>query len=106
MSAMPPVNSVPGPGAGGPPPGPGGGGPPSGQPVRLTITVPAEVAEQVIPILAQLVEKVGGTMEPAQDDGGAAAGQRQMAEGARANRPSNLRPPAPGAGPAPTGPPM
>lgn len=107
---MPPVNSVPGPGAGGPPPGPGGVQPPTGagELIHLDIAIPAEVAQQVIPILSQLVEKVGGTIQP--DDGpeekNQAAGQRQMKVGARANRPSNLQPPAPGAGPAPVGPPQ
>lgn len=103
---MPPVNSVPGPGAGGPPPGPGAGAPPSGQMVTVDVSFPAEVAQQILPILAQLVQKVGGTITEDKDDQGAAAGQRQMQTGARANRPSNLKPPAPGAGPAPSGPPM
>lgn len=66
----------------------------------IIISIPDEAVEQVAPILQQLADKVGGTIEvapPAEPMGGPG----QPAYQAKANRPSNLNPPAQGAPPAP-----
>lgn len=66
----------------------------------IIVTVPDEVVEQVLPILQQLAEKVGGTIQaaPPADPMG---GPGQPAYQAKMNRPSNLNPPAQAAPPAP-----
>lgn len=69
---------------------------------QFDVTIPDEVADQVVPVLQQLLQQVGGTLEPDTDDTSAAAkGMRQTKRGARANRPANLKPPVPTAPPAP-----
>lgn len=55
--------------------------------------------QQVVQVLTQLLQKVGGSISPAGADD-----QDMTKQGARANRPANLNPPAPTAGPAPMAP--
>lgn len=55
--------------------------------------------QQVVAVLTQLLQKVGGSISPV------GAGDQDMTQmGARANRPANLVPPKPTAGPAPMAP--
>lgn len=57
-------------------------------------------SQQILQVLTQLLQKVGGSIKP--DDCG--PGQGAPAQGARANRPANLLSPQPTAGPAPQAP--
>lgn len=65
----------------------------------FTVSIPdGPQTQQVVQVLTQLLQKVGGSITPA-------GGQGNMAtQGARANRPANLVPPEPTAGPAPMAP--
>lgn len=63
----------------------------------FTVSIPdGPQAQQVVQVLQQLLQKVGGSITPAGQNG-------PMPPGARANRPANLVPPQPTA-PAPMAP--